>query len=114
MGWKADNFIAIANELYLDRNRNPEYLLECLLASLEETACQDLCEVLVLTFPGSEARIASALEQRGYQVRQVEALEKRAWREASAAQNIPRSAWWKPLHSALFVPQEQAERYGRT
>jgi dephospho-CoA kinase len=114
MGWKTDNFIAIANELYLDRNQNSENLLECLLASLEETACQDLCEVLVLTFSGSEARHASAIEQRGYQVRPVEALEKRAWREAAAAQNIPKSAWWKPLHSALFVPQEQAERYGRT
>jgi dephospho-CoA kinase len=114
LGWKVDNFIAIAFELYLDRNRNPENLLECLLASMEETACQDLCEVIVLTFPGGEARFASALEQRGYQVRPVEAPEKRAWREAAAAPNIPGSAWWKPLDNALFVPQGQAERCGRT
>ncbi len=114
VGWKTDNFIASVSELYLDQNPIPQNLLKCLLASLEETASQNQCEVIVFSLPEGEARITEALEQRGYSLRPIDSLEKRAWREAAAAQGILNIIWCKLLSDDTFlVTNELVERNGR-
>jgi len=97
LGWKTDHFIASVSELYLDQNLKPENLVDDLLAQLEESACQNLCELVVFSLPGGSGRFADAFEKQGYRLFPIDVPEIRAWREAATAQKIPDSAWWKPL-----------------
>lgn len=102
MGWKVENLVARATDIYLDPAVPIDQAISALITEMERSSRDLQCEASLVFVPTEMANLTNIWQALGYEVRKPESLGVQAWLEAAEET--------KSSSTTLFFKQLRVDR----
>jgi len=102
MGWKVENLVARATDIYLDPAIPIDQAISALITEMERSSRDLQCEASLVFVPTEMANLTNIWQALGYEVRKPESLGVQAWLEAAEET--------KSSSTTLFFKQLRVDR----
>lgn len=102
MGWKVENLVARATDIYLDPAIPVDQAISALIVEMERSSRDLQCEASLVFVPTELANLTNIWQALGYEPRKLETLVVQAWQEAAEET--------KSASTTLFFKQLRVDR----
>ncbi|NMB68917.1 MAG: dephospho-CoA kinase [Chloroflexi bacterium] len=102
MGWKVENLVARATDIYLDPAIPVDQAISALIVEMERSSRDLQCEASLVFVPSELANLTNIWQALGYEPRKLDTLVVQAWQEAAEET--------KSASTTLFFKQLRVDR----